>query len=148
MQLRHILIPFTLCAALLSLSACSDEQEMKPTSLDEQNTSTLPTLDSETEKAMVEQKTENADMDESTVLTGMIVYKELEGGFFAFIADNGDRFTLHGLTDAFKKNGLIVEITGTAKPNMMTITQFGTVFEVKDVTVIDASKVIDGANTF
>lgn len=121
---------------------------MKPTSLDEQKAPTLPALDSETEKAMVEQKTENADMDESTVLTGMIVYKELEGGFFAFIADNGDRFTLHGLSDAYKKNGLIVEITGTAKPNMMTITQFGTVFEVQEVTVIDASKVIDGANTF
>ncbi|MDB2330338.1 ribose-phosphate pyrophosphokinase [Alteromonas sp.] len=148
MQLRQILIPFTLCAVLLSLSACSDEQEMKPTSLDEQNTPALPTLDSETEKAMVEQKTENADMDESTVLTGMIVYKELEGGFFAFIADNGDRFTLHGLSDAYKKNGLIVEITGNAKPDMMTITQFGTVFEIQEVTVIDASKVIDGANTF
>lgn len=148
MQLRQILIPFTLCAVLLSLSACSDEQEMKPTSLDEQNTPALPTLDSETEKAMVEQKTENANMDESTVLTGMIVYKELEGGFFAFIADNGDRFTLHGLSDAYKKNGLIVEITGNAKPDMMTITQFGTVFEIQEVTVIDASKVIDGANTF
>jgi len=148
MQLRQILIPFTLCAVLLSLSACSDEQEMKPTSLDEQNTPALPTLDSETEKAMVEQKTENADMDESTVLTGMIVYKELEGGFFAFIADNGDRFTLHGLSDAYKKNGLIVEITGNTKPDMMTITQFGTVFEIQEVTVIDASKVIDGANTF
>jgi hypothetical protein len=148
MQLRQILIPFTLCAVLLSLSACSDEQEMKPTSLDEQNTPALPTLDSETEKAMVEQKTENADMDESTVLSGMIVYKELEGGFFAFIADNGDRFTLHGLSDAYKKNGLIVEITGNAKPDMMTITQFGTVFEIQEVTVIDASKVIDGANTF
>lgn len=147
MQRRHIL-PFSLCAVLLSLSACSDEQEMKPTSLDEQSTPALPTLDSETEKAMVEQKTENADMEEPTVLTGMIVYKELEGGFFAFIAENGDRFTLHGLSDAYKKNGLIVEITGLAKPKMMTITQFGTVFEVQEVTVIDASKVIDGANTF
>ena len=80
-------------------------------------------------------------------MKGSIVFKDLEGGFYAFIAENGGRYTLHGLDETYQKNGLIVEVKGTPKPDMMTFTQFGTVLEVSGVKVLDTSKVIDNVQT-
>ncbi|WP_338517054.1 hypothetical protein [Alteromonas gracilis] len=80
-------------------------------------------------------------------LTGSIIYKDLEGGFFAFIAENGDRYTLHGLDESHQRNGLIVEVNGVTKPDVMTFTQFGTVLQVKDIKVLDSSKVIENKPT-
>lgn len=82
------------------------------------------------------------EMKEEVTLTGSIFYKELEGGFYAFVSENGDRYTLHGLNEAFQQNGLVVEIEGTRRPDVMTTTQYGTVLQVKHVKVLDASKVI------
>ena len=80
-------------------------------------------------------------------MKGSIVYKDFEGGFYAFIAENGDRYTLHGLDETYQKNGLIVEVKGTPKPDMITFTQFGTVLQVSSVKVLDSSKVIDNLQT-
>ena len=80
-------------------------------------------------------------------MKGSIIYKDLEGGFYAFIAENGDRYTLHGLDETYQKNGLVVEVKGTPKPDMMTFTQFGTVLQVSSVKVLDTSKVIDNLQT-
>ena len=80
-------------------------------------------------------------------MKGSIIYKDLEGGFYAFIAEKGDRYTLHGLDETYQKNGLIVEVKGTPKPDMMTFTQFGTVLQVSSVKVLDTSKVIDNLQT-
>lgn len=84
---------------------------------------------------------------QSVTLTGSIIYKELEGGFYAFIAENGDRYTLHGLDETYQKNGLIVEVNGVTKPDVMTFTQFGTVLQVNTIKVLDTSKVIDNIQT-
>jgi hypothetical protein len=80
-------------------------------------------------------------MDQIKTHTGMIVYKDFEGGFYAFEGDKGERFILSGVNKSHLKHGLIVEITGTAAPDIMTTTQYGTVFKLKDLKVLDASKV-------
>ncbi|BFT30722.1 hypothetical protein D210916BOD24_18980 [Alteromonas sp. D210916BOD_24] len=79
--------------------------------------------------------------------TGTIIYKELEGGFYAFVSNDGERYTLHGLNEAYQQNGLIVEIEGIVTPDIITFTQFGTVLQVKNIKVLDASRIIDNAET-
>ena len=140
-------------AAAFGMSACTEEEKVETTVYEKEETTTDKMKAQE--NAPTELKAEpvtqaeaiEAGVDKSVTLKGSIIYKELEGGFFAFITENGDRFTLHGLDEEYHQNGLIVEIEGVTKPQMMTITHFGTVLEVLNVTVLDTSKVINRVET-
>ena len=76
-------------------------------------------------------------MSQSQTMTGTIVYKELEGGFYAFVASTGENFILTGINPDYIKTGIVLEISGTPKPDVMTTTMFGTVFEVEHAIVVD-----------
>jgi len=144
--------PFTLLilAAALNISACTEDDKKVESTMYEKEGPKTEKMKAQ-EDAPTELKAEpvtqaeavEASIKESVTLKGSIIYKELEGGFFAFITESGDRFTLHGLDEDYHQNGLIVEIEGVTKPEMMTITQFGTVLEVQNVKVLDTSKVIN-----
>lgn len=83
------------------------------------------------------------DMPENATITvsGIIEYKTFEGGFFAFIANDGRQFTPQGLEEQYRQHGLLVTLTGKPMPDVMTITQFGTAFKVEAVTEVDDSNV-------
>ncbi len=74
-------------------------------------------------------------------LNGTIVFQNMEGGFYGFIADNGDKFLPIGLPLEYKKNGLIVEIEAEKIEDMMTTKQFGQNIQIKSVVVTDDSAV-------
>jgi uncharacterized protein YdeI (BOF family) len=144
--------PFTLLilAAALNISACTeDDKKVESTMYEKEGPKTEKMKaqeDAPTEleaEPVTQAEAKEVSVNDSVTLKGSIIYKELEGGFFAFITESGDRFTLHGLDEDYHQNGLIVEIEGVTKPEMMTITQFGTVLEVREVKVLDASKVIN-----
>lgn len=94
-----------------------------------------------TAKPTPEPIAKDVSVDDEVILTGSIIFKELEGGFYALIAESGDKYTLHNLEEQFQQNGLIAKVTGVPKPKMMTFTQFGTVLQVTSVEIIDSSKV-------
>ncbi len=155
----------TLClvavvAALLNTAGCSgDNDSVKQADLEKQGTemkeesSTVQANDKSSmpKELIAEPVTQAEAIEDNTkgemTMKGSIIYKDLEGGFYAFIAENGDRYTLHGLDETYQKNGLVVEVKGTPKPDMMTFTQFGTVLQVSSVKVLDTSKVIDNLQT-
>lgn len=148
--------PYTLLilAAALSISACTEEDKKVESTMYEKEDAKTDKIKAQ-ENAPTELKAEpmtqaeakEVSVNDSVTLKGSIIYKELEGGFFAFITESGDRFTLHGLDEDYHQNGLIVEIEGVTKPEMMTITQFGTVLEVLNIKVLDTSKVINRVET-
>ena len=74
-----------------------------------------------------------------TVVTGTVLYKKLEGGFFALISTDNKHYTLRKLPKEFKLEGLVVEITGMINKDIITFTQFGELLEVETVKVIDNS---------
>lgn len=74
-------------------------------------------------------------------LRGTVVYKNLEGGFFGFDADNGKKYMPSGLKEKYRRPGLIIEVTGVINTQMVTFQQYGSVLMVKSVKVIDDSKV-------
>ena len=79
-------------------------------------------------------------------ITGTMVYKEFEGGFFGFISADGKKYTLSGLDNQYKQNGLIIEVEMTKIEGAMTITQFGDLMQVHSVNIIDDSKVEPAGN--
>ena len=148
--------PYTLLilAAALSISACTEEDKKVESTMYEKEDAKTDKIKAQenapTElnaEPMTQAEAKEVSVNDSVTLKGSIIYKELEGGFFAFITESGDRFTLHGLDEDYHQNGLIVEIEGVTKPEMMTITQFGTVLEVLNVKVLDTSKVINRVET-
>ena len=74
-------------------------------------------------------------------LTGQIIYKQLEGGFYGFVTNNGDKYMPSGLKSEYLQNGLIVELKVELMPDMLTFQQFGDVVKVLEVKVLDTSKV-------
>jgi hypothetical protein len=83
------------------------------------------------------------DESEKMTITGQIRYLEFEGGFYGFIANNGDKYMPSGLKNEYRRNGLIVEMKVEPIPDMMTIQQFGILVKVLEIKVIDATKVTD-----
>ena len=72
--------------------------------------------------------------------TGTIVYKNLEGGFFALHTHKGQKYTLKGLQPAYRRDGLIVEVSGVVDESAITFTQYGKLLVVKSVVTIDDSQ--------
>ena len=146
-RLKRVLI-FT---SALTLIACSSEEENKDVTMVDKEKQIHSETESMPKELVAEPVTQAEAVEDNAkgevTMKGSIIYKDLEGGFYAFIAENGDRYTLHGLDETYQKNGLIVEVKGTPKPEMMTFTQFGTVLQVTSVKVLDTSKVIDNLQT-
>lgn len=135
----------------LTLVACSEEEANKDVTMVDKEKKMDIKAESMPKELVAEPVTQAEAVEENVKgevsMKGSIIYKDLEGGFYAFIAENGDRYTLHGLDETYQKNGLVVEVKGTPKPDLMTFTQFGTVLQVSSVKVLDTSKVIDNLQT-
>lgn len=137
--------------SVLTLVACSQEEANKDVTMVDKEKQMDTKAESMPKELVAEPVTQAEAVEENVKgevsMKGSIIYKDLEGGFYAFIAENGDRYTLHGLDETYQKNGLVVEVKGTPKPDLMTFTQFGTVLQVSSVKVLDTSKVIDNLQT-
>lgn len=80
--------------------------------------------------------------DKSKLLTlkGQVLFQEIEGGFFGFIDEKGNKYTPIGMDKKYLRHGLIIELSGQVLPDMITTTQFGETIKVKSVSIIDESK--------
>ena len=114
MKARLFVMPFM----LLSVGACSQQYSQAETKTQEQTMQT-----------------------NSKEITGTLLYKDLEGGFYGFDGDNGNKYTLRNLAPEYKKNGIKLHVRGRIREDIMTFTQYGSVFEVEDVKVLDESGV-------
>ena len=75
-----------------------------------------------------------SDSDETDVdtfeLHGTVVYKDMEGGFFAIDGDDGKTYNPINLPDSFKINGLKVNITAKLRNDMGSIHMVGDIIEI------------------
>ncbi|OUS27855.1 hypothetical protein A9Q98_08195 [Thalassotalea sp. 42_200_T64] len=70
--------------------------------------------------------------------TGTLKFYNLEGGFFGFHGDNGERFLPLNLEIRFQQHGAKIKIFGYIDNNIMTIQMWGTPFKVQKVELIKA----------
>ncbi|WNC71868.1 hypothetical protein RGQ13_17360 [Thalassotalea psychrophila] len=125
-----------LCTAMLvslSLVACANDQpQEKPTTKKEALPMKhhTPPPPSELSKAPMQ----------GQWYVGTLKFYNLEGGFFGFIGDNGERFLPLNLDKKYQQNGAIIKIFGKVDNDIMTIQQWGQPFRVEQVEVIKAGK--------
>ena len=78
-----------------------------------------------------------SDSDETDVdtfeLHGTVVYKDVEGGFFAIDGDDGKTYDPINLSDSFKINGLKVNITAKLRNDMGSIHMVGDIIEIVEI---------------
>lgn len=76
--------------------------------------------------------------------TGEVKFLNLEGGFYGIVTSSGKKLLPMNLPKEFAQNGAVIRVKGKEK-NIMTIQQWGTPFEITDVELISAGKVIDNS---
>lgn len=104
----------------------------------EDSTTVAPSENSEQTVTTSEIKKEHKYMikDQASVqFVGTILFKNLEGGFWAIDADNGQHFLPLNLAPELQKAGLRVEISAVKK-EVMTIANYGFPIEIQSVNVI------------
>ncbi len=63
-------------------------------------------------------------------MTGTIKFIDIEGGFYGFLADNGERYFPVNLDQQYKVNNMKVRIEGKIRKNVMTTVMWGTPLEI------------------
>ncbi|MCH8217790.1 MAG: hypothetical protein IH892_13580 [Planctomycetes bacterium] len=66
-------------------------------------------------------------------LTGTIVWKALEGGFFAIHSDDGKKYDPINLPDAMKQDGLRISVTVRPKKGAASFHMYGAIVELVDI---------------
>ena len=76
--------------------------------------------------------------------TGTLKFYNLEGGFYGFHGENGERFLPLGLDSKLQQNGAQVKIYGYVEKGVMTIQQWGEPFKVLKAELLKpGSKSVD-----
>ena len=70
---------------------------------------------------------------ETLEIQGTVVYKDLEGGFFAIDGDDGQKYNPVNLSESFRKDGLKVKVTARPNADAMTVHMYGTVVEIVEI---------------
>lgn len=77
--------------------------------------------------------------DQIMHLTGQVVYKTFEGGFFAIDGDDGKHYLPLNLPEHARKAGIKVAMDVIIKSGVMTIYNYGIPIEIQDLTITDDS---------
>lgn len=86
-----------------------------------------------TENALYELAPEKAAQVQT--ISGVMRYQNIEGGCWYLEVNGSVRYELVGnVPEEFKKEGWMVEVKGRPSPNVMTICQIGTSFEVSSIS--------------
>ena len=64
-----------------------------------------------------------------------MVYKDLEGGFFAIVSDDNRKYNPINLPESFMQDGLKVKITARPRTDAMSIHMYGEIIEIIEIAV-------------
>lgn len=68
--------------------------------------------------------------------TGMVMYFDLEGGFYGIVSDDGERYLPLNLAEEYRVDGLAVGFTVIEKTGTATIHQWGTPVEIVSIKLL------------
>ncbi|WNC69022.1 hypothetical protein RI845_02445 [Thalassotalea nanhaiensis] len=134
--MKNLLTTLMIVSTTLITSACANES-LSETSTTASNTEKAlpmkhhtPPPTSELSKAPIQ----------GQWYVGTLKFYNLEGGFFGFTGDNGERFLPLNLDKKYQQNGAKIKIFGKVDNDIMTIQQWGKPFRVEQVEIIKAGK--------
>ena len=69
--------------------------------------------------------------------TGTVIYMDLEGGFYAIDADDGNKYDPLNLPQAFRKEGLRVKVSAQHQTDVMSMHMYGTIIQILKIDEIE-----------
>jgi len=76
-------------------------------------------------------------------IIGTVAYVELEGGFYAIIAEDGKRYDPMNLPNSFRTDGLKVTVKAKLRPDAAGFHMYGPIIEVVDIdSVLPSSQAV------
>ncbi|XOV77816.1 MAG: hypothetical protein ACFHVJ_12775 [Aestuariibacter sp.] len=72
-------------------------------------------------------------------LSGKVVFKTFEGGFYAIDGDDGKKYLPLNLPEHAQKAGIKVAMQVEIKAGIMTIYNYGIPIEIQELTITDAN---------
>ena len=87
-----------------------------------------------TNKSASEPEIASSTQEGQIDISGIVVFKDLEGGFFAIEGDGGKIYDPINLPDAFKRDGLKVKVNARLRNDMGSIHMVGDIIEIVDIT--------------
>jgi len=78
--------------------------------------------------------------------TATVKYMEFEGGFWGLITENGQKFLPMNLAKEFRQLDAVVKFKGQVKGDIMTIQQWGTPFQITEMTLLKEGIPVDSKN--
>jgi hypothetical protein len=133
-----------LCFAFFTLIACN-EQSSVATASKEDNQEKLTLSATQPTKNSVKTLPKSAGV-KVMWQTATVKYMEFEGGFWGLVTENGQKLLPMNLAKEFRQLGAVVKFQGQVKGDMMTIQQWGTPFQITEITLIKAGIPVDGKN--
>jgi hypothetical protein len=67
---------------------------------------------------------------------GIVLYNDLEGGFYGILADDGSRYLPQNLPREYTEDKLRVNFTAALRPDIITTSNWGTPVEIKTIDTI------------
>lgn len=125
---------------IIGISGCGSNANIEKND-NETATNAPQVIKQNQEMKVVKSISEPKQANQQMTLKGQILYQHMEGGFYGFIAQNGDKYMPTGLSDEFRKDGLVVELKVELISDTLTIQQFGEVIKIVEIKVLDTSKV-------
>jgi hypothetical protein len=74
------------------------------------------------------------------IITGIIKYIEIEGGFYGIISDDGNKYDPVNLAPEYRKDGLRIKAGVSVQKNMISIHMWGTLIRINQIQVLDYSR--------
>ena len=66
-------------------------------------------------------------------ITGTVVYRDMEGGFYAIDAEDGNKYDPMNLPESFKKDGLKVKVKAQLRTDVTGFHMYGSIIDIKDI---------------
>lgn len=66
-------------------------------------------------------------------IAGTVVYKDIEGGFYAIETEDGGKYRPTDLPEEYRVDGTRVRVIARTQPESMGIQMYGTVIEIIEI---------------
>jgi hypothetical protein len=129
--MKQIITALLILTCAVALIGCKDDSDSSKKTPDTEPNVSEPSASEPNESPPAESPT--VSPANTFEIQGTVVYKNMEGGFFAIDSDDGSKYDPINLPESFRKDGLKVKVTARRRIDAMSLHMYGAIIEVVNI---------------